>query len=329
MFYPFPWAWYHRHLPEGGSQWISYWFFFFFKENLVISSPGNSGPVVVFRFMQDCNSTPNLFRSTKREGPYREEESPVVSRKFLISSQEMSLAVPYSALCLARFRVYILEKLTWRHCPRAAKGLVRGGGRPPRRPAPWTPPWRTTIGRLDSFATRHPKVQSPGGTRSGEQPGWAAAESRWGSAFSGRGLPAPRGPPHVPARLRDLRTRRASACRRDGKPAPRRPSACLPEPERQRLNHRGAVDPRTQARRKRTSRKPRPPEVRHSSDRSLLGRIPASACLFTNLGTFRVWQLHSLQLLPSFCNYCRVRINSCFPEFPRLPKCCPGAGVKA
>lgn len=84
---------------------------FFFKENLVISSPGNPRPVV-FRFMQDCLSTPNLFRSTKREEPYREEESPVVSQKFLISSQEMPLAVPYSALCLARFRVYFLEKLT-------------------------------------------------------------------------------------------------------------------------------------------------------------------------------------------------------------------------
>jgi hypothetical protein len=68
--------------------------------------------VAVSKLVQDCFSTPNLFRSTKREEPYREEESPVVSQKFLISSQEMPLAVPYSALCLARFRVYFLERLT-------------------------------------------------------------------------------------------------------------------------------------------------------------------------------------------------------------------------
>lgn len=68
--------------------------------------------VAVSKLLHDRLSTPNLFRSTKREEPYREEESPVVSQKFLISSQEMPLAVPYSALCLARFRVYILEKLT-------------------------------------------------------------------------------------------------------------------------------------------------------------------------------------------------------------------------
>lgn len=237
----------------------------------------------------------------------------------------MSLAVPYSALCLARFRVYILEKLTWRHCPRAAKGLVRGGGRPPRRPAPWTPPWRTTIGRLDSFATRHPKVQSPGGTRSEEQPGWAAAASRWGSAFSGRGLPAPRGPPHTPARLRDPCTRRASACRRGCKPAPRRPSACLPEPEHQRLNHRGAVDPRTQARRKRTSRKPRPPEVRHSSGRSLLGRIPASACLL-------IWGLSAFGSSTHFSFYhhsvCRVPSTHVFPRFQDYQNVVPALALK-
>lgn len=96
-------------------------------------------------------------------------------------------------------------------------------------------------------------------------------------------------PAEVYQRLAVLRTLRpVCGTRAPGEPAPA-DAAAKPHraarahvfPSRNASASTTETDPRTQARRKRTSCKPRPPEVRHGPGRSLLGRIPASVCLLT------------------------------------------------